>query len=169
MKRDFLENLNLEKETIDKIMAEYGKQITEEGNKRASLESEIASYKNEIDGYKNQINDLNNTIQENTKSLENLQSLTNENEDLRAEIQMSGSKVKSEFSKFVKSEVLANVNETTDFAKALENYKKDNPQYFGDTVVKKVQSSPNLNAGEPKPQTTNDIMNGILRGAKNNE
>ena len=62
---------------------------------------------------------------------------------------------------------MSQVNDDIDFAKALENYKKDNPQYFGDTVVKKVQSSPSLNAGGPQPQTTNDIMNNILRGAKN--
>lgn len=169
MKREFLEGLNLEKETIDKIMVEYGKHITAEQDKKSSLETEIANYKTEIANYKNQITDLNNTITEKDKSLENLQNLTNENKDLKAEIQMNGSKVKAEFSKFVKSEVMANVNDDTDFAKALENYKKDNPQYFGDAVVKKVQSSPNLNAGEPKPQTTNDIMNNILRSAKNNE
>ena len=167
--RDFLKNLNLEKDVIDSIMVEYGKHITAEQEKKTNLESEITNYKNEIEEYKKQVTQLNTSIAEKDKSLENLQTLTNENKDLKAEIQMSGSKVKSEFAKFVKSEVMANVNDTTDFVKALENYKKDNPQYFGDTVVKKVQSSPTLNAGGPKPQTTNDIMNNILRGAKNNE
>jgi len=169
MKRDFLEDLNLEKETIDKIMAEYGKSITSEQEKYTSLEKEISNYKSAITDYEKQVKDLNNKIQDNEKSLENMQALTNENKDLKADIQMNGSKVKSEFSKFVKSEVMANVNDETDFTTALENFKKDNPQYFGDVVVKKVQSSPTLNAGEPKPQTTSDIMNNILRGAKNNE
>ena len=81
---------------------------------------------------------------------------------------MNGSNVKKEFSKFVRSEVLANVNDETDFTKALETYKKDNPQYFGDVVVKKVQSSPSLNAGGNQPQTTNNIMNDIIRGSRNN-
>lgn len=160
--REFLRGLELDKETIDTIMAEYGKNIT-------GLKEQLDEYKTKVSDYESQVKELNGKIEDSTKSLENLQNLTNENKDLKAEIQMNGSKVKSEFSKFVKSEVMANVNDDTDFAKALENYKKDNPQYFGDTVVKKVQSSPNLNAGEPKPQTTNDIMNNILRSAKNNE
>ena len=78
---------------------------------------------------------------------------------------MSGSNVKKEFSKFVTSEVMSKVNDETDFATALNNYKEENPQYFGETVVKKVQSSPVLNGGTPQPQTTNDIMNNLLRGA----
>lgn len=169
MKREFFEGLNLEKDTVDKIMAEYGKHITAEQDKRTALEKQVSDLKTEVDNYKNQITDLNNTITSNEQSLKNLQTLTDENKDLKAEIQMNGSKVKSEFSKFVKSEVMSKVNDDTDFAKALETYKKENPQYFGDVVIKKVQSSPNLNAGEPKPQTTNDIMNNILRGAKTNE
>ena len=107
-------------------------------------------------------------IDENSKSLENLQTMTNENKDLKAQLQMSGSNVKKEFSKFVTSEVMASVNDETDFATALENYKKENPQYFGEVVVKKVQTSPSLNAGGNQPQTTNSIMNDIIRGAKNN-
>ena len=51
------------------------------------------------------------------------------------------------------------VNDTTDFEKALKDFKKENPQYFGEVVVKKVQSSPNLNGGASQGQTTNSIMN----------
>ena len=82
---------------------------------------------------------------------------------------MNGSNVKKEFSKFVRSEVMANVNDETDFTTALESYKNDNPQYFGEVVVKKVQSSPSLNAGGNQPQTTNSIMNDIIRSARNND
>ena len=59
------------------------------------------------------------------------------------------------------------VNDTTDFETALKNYKKENPQFFGEVVVKKVQSSPSLNTGGNQPQTTNNIMNDLLRGARN--
>ena len=79
---------------------------------------------------------------------------------------MNDSNVKKEFMKFVSNEVSSQVNDDTDFATALENYKKENPQYFGETVVKKVQSSPNLSSGGQKEITTNDIMNDILRGTK---
>ena len=57
------------------------------------------------------------------------------------------------------------VNDTTDFDTALKNYKKDNSQYFGEVVVKKVQSSPNLNNGGAKPSTVNEIFNNMVRGA----
>ena len=159
--REFLKSLELEKETIDVIMKEHGKVLTEK-------KSEVQTLQDKIKEHEETITKLNSTIEDNNKSLENLQTLTNENKDLKAEIQMNGSNVKKEFSKFVRSEVMANVNDDNDFTKALETYKKDNPQYFGETVVKKVQTSPGLNNGANQPQTTNNIMNDILRGAKNN-
>lgn len=157
--REFLKGLELDQETIDTIMAEYGKNVT-------NYKEKIDSYKEEVEGYKKQISELNGTIETNNKSLENLQSLTNENKDLKAQLQMSDSNVKKEFMKFVTSEVNSKVNDDTDFATALESYKKENPQYFGETVVKKVQSSPTLTGGQ-KETSTNDIMNGILRSAAN--
>ena len=91
--------------------------------------------------------------------------LTKENETLKATNKVANSDVKPEFLKFVTSEVMSLVNETTDFETALKNYKKENPQYFGEVVVKKVQSSPILNNGGSKPQSVNDIVNNALRGA----
>ena len=85
---------------------------------------------------------------------------------LKSLIKIKDSDVKKEFQKFVASEVMGLVNENTDFDSALKKYKNDNPQYFGEVVVKKVQSSPNLSNGGTKETTTNDIMNGILRGAR---
>lgn len=160
--REFLKSLELEKETIDVIMKEHGKILTEK-------KSEVQTLQDKIKEHEETITKLNSTIEDNNKSLESLQTLTNENKDLKAEIQMNGSNVKKEFSKFVRSEVMANVNDETDFTTALESYKKDNPQYFGEVVVKKVQSSPSLNAGGNQPQTTNSIMNDIIRSARNND
>ena len=97
----------------------------------------------------------------------NNDNLSKENALLKAQIQVNTSDVKKEFSKFVTSEVMGMVNDTTDFETALKNFKKDNPQYFGEVVIKKVQTSPNLNGGTNPAQTTNDIMNNILRGARN--
>lgn len=92
--------------------------------------------------------------------------LVKENKTLKATNKVASSDVKPEFLKFVVSEVMSMVNDTTDFDTALKNFKKDNSQYFGEIVVKKVQSSPNLNGGS-KETTTNDIMNNILRGGRN--
>lgn len=159
--REFLKGLELDQETIDTIMAEYGKNVT-------TFKEKLDEYKEQVSNYENQVKELNSQIEDNSKSLENLQSLTNENKDLKTQLQMSDSNVKKEFMKFVTSEISSRVNDDTDFATALNDYKKENPQYFGDTVVKKVQTSPSLNAGENAPQTTNNIMNDILRNAVNN-
>ena len=97
----------------------------------------------------------------------NYNNLKKENEYLKASNKVAESDVKPEFKKFVTSEVLNLVNDTTDFETALKNYKKENTQYFGEVVVKKVQSSPTLNNGGTKAQTTNDIMNSLLRGGRN--
>lgn len=156
--REFLKGLELDKETIDTIMAEVGKN-------HQGLKEQIEDYKTKCSEYETKVKELNGKIEENSKSLENLQTITNENKDLKAELQMSGSNVRKEFSKFVRSEVMGNVNDETDFATALDNYKKENPQYFGETMVKKVQSSPNL-AGGQQPTTTNTIMNNLLRGGR---
>ena len=110
------------------------------------------------------------TSQSDSEKMNELQTsnnaLTQENNYLKASIKVAESDVKKEFSKFVTSEVMNLVNDTTDFETALKNYKKENPQFFGEMVVKKVQSSPSLNAGGNQPQTTNNIMNDILRGAR---
>lgn len=157
--REFLKGLELDRETINTIMAEIGKQ-------HQGLKEQIQEYRKKVNDYESQVKDLNSTIENNSKELENLQNLTNENKDLKSQIQMSDSNVKKEFMKFVSNEVSSQVNDETDFATALENYKKENPQYFGETVVKKVQSSPNLSSGGQKETTTNDIMNDVIRGAR---
>ncbi len=86
---------------------------------------------------------------------------------LKSLLKVKDSDVKKEFQKFVSTEVMSMVNENTDFDTALKKFKNDNPQYFGEVVVKKVQSSPNLSNGGQKETTTNSIMNDILRGARN--
>lgn len=163
--REFLKGLELEKEMIDKIMAEHGKHLTGLNEQINDLKKQNESSTKEIENYKSEIEKLNGTIEEKDKSLENLQSVTSENNELKTQIKMSDSGVKKEFSKFVTSEISSLVNDETDFDTALKNYKNDNPQYFGETVVKKVQSSPTLTGGN-KETTTNDIMNNILRGSR---
>lgn len=122
-----------------------------------------AKYKEFLDWKKTNQNDsekINELTNTNT-------SLTNEIRLLKAQIQVDNSNCKKEFSKFVTSEVMSLVNDTNDFESVLKDYKKNNPQYFGETVITKTQTAPNLNNGT-QPQTTSNIMNNILRGARNN-
>lgn len=159
--REFLKGLELDDETVDTIMAEYGKNITKFNEKIDELKTKVSDYESKV-------NELNASIQTNSESLKNLENLANENKNLKADIQLNGTNVKKEFSKFVRSEVMSRVDDKTDFSKALESYKKENPQYFGETVVTKVQTSPTLTGGT-QPQSTNTIMNDILRGSLNNK
>ena len=91
--------------------------------------------------------------------------LTRENTLLKATSEVAKSDVKPEFLKFVTSEVMNLVDDATDFETALKNYKKENTQYFGETVVKKVQSSPSIGQGGARQGTVNDIFNSMVRGA----
>ena len=151
--RDFLKGLDLDKETIDIIMAEYGKNVQ-------GLKEQIEEYK----GYKTENENLSKQLEEKEKSMKSFEDVSNENKNLKAQLKLNENNIKKEFSKFVTSEIMSQVDDKNDFDTVLKSYKKDNPQYFGDTVIKKTQTSPSLNAGGDKPQTTNDIMNSILRG-----
>ena len=151
--RDFLKGLDLDKETIDTIMAEYGKNVQ-------GLKEQIEEYK----GYKTENENLSKQLEEKEKSMKGFEDVSNENKSLKAQLKLNENNIKKEFSKFVTSEIMSQVDDKNDFDTVLKSYKKDNPQFFGDTVIKKTQTSPSLNAGGDKPQTTNDIMNSILRG-----
>ena len=133
------------------------------GVKKASSEwQKDEKYKEFLEWKKTNQNDSEKIVELQARN----ESLKKENDLLKATNEVAKSEVKPEFLKFVTSEVMSMINETTDFETALKNFKKDNSQYFGEVVVKKVQSSPNLNGGS-KETTTNDIMNNILRGARN--
>ena len=133
------------------------------GVKKANSEwQKDAKYKEFLDWKKTNQNDS-EKIAELQASNEGLKK---ENEMLKATNKVAKSEVKPEFLKFVTSEVMGLTNDTTDFETALKNYKKENPQYFGEVIIKKTQSSPNLTGG-PKTITTNDIMNNILRSSRN--
>ena len=151
--RQFLKGMELETDQIDTIMAEVGKNFS--------------TLKEERDELKDKVKQLETSNSETATKLQNLETLTNENKDLKAQLQMGDSNVKKEFSKFVRTEIMSKVNDKNDFESVLKEYKKENPQYFGDTVIKKVQSSPNLQGGETQAPTTNSIMNDLLRDAIN--
>lgn len=109
---------------------------------------------------------INELTDQNTELTNQNGALAKEIERLNAQIKVDSSDVKKEFSEFVTTKVLANVTETMDFDRALKEFKKNNPQYFGEMQIKKIQTAPTLNGGVTQPNTTNAIMNSILRGAR---
>ena len=140
------------------------------GVKKAKTEwQKDEKYKEFLDWKKqSQSNDdkINELTQSNTTLANEKAGLEKQVAMLEAQIQVNNSDVKKEFAKFVTSEVFEMVNDTTDFETALKKYKKDNPQYFGEMQIKKIQTAPNLNGGTTQPNTTNAIMNNLLRGAR---
>ena len=115
--REFLRGLELDEETIDTIMAEHGKHLTK-------LQEQVNDYRDKINDQDNEIKELKSNVENNSKNLENYQNLTNENKDLKAQLQMSNSNVRKEFEKFVRNEVMSKVNDDNDFTSVLNEYKK---------------------------------------------
>jgi len=74
------------------------------------------------------------------------------------------SDAKPDFVRFITSEVTSKIDETNDFDTVLKKFKSENPQYFGEVVIKKVQTSPKLNNNNGA-STTNSIMNDIIRNS----
>ncbi len=83
-----------------------------------------------------------------------------ENDIFRAEKKAFKAGAKSEFAEYVGEKVLAMDG---DFDSNLAKYKKDNPQFFGESVVRRVSSSPQFETGGKLSQNTNDIINNGLR------
>lgn len=162
------EDVQVTEETVEKETTQKKYTVEDVNNSykagvkkaRAELE-ESESYKKYQDWVKSNQNDS-----ERIKELEGIIA-NKDNEISQYKIKeqnslLEKSEVKEEFIEFVKSEVIKNIDDTTDFETALENYKKEKPQFFGEKVIKKVQSSPVM-AGGTQPKTTNDIMNSFIR------
>lgn len=164
--REFLKGLELEKDVIDKIMAEHGKTISDLKEQISDLKTNVGNLKEEMEIDKETIEKLYTEVDEKNETLKNLEGVTNEKNDLQMQLQMRDVDVKPEFLRFVTSEVKQSINDENTFDDVLKKYKEDNPQYFGETVIKKTQTSPDLKS-DVIPTKTNDIMNDILRGKSN--
>ncbi len=66
--RDFLKGLDLDKETIDTIMAEYGKNVQ-------GLKEQIDDYKGKVTNYETKINELSSKAKTNEDTLKELEDL----------------------------------------------------------------------------------------------
>lgn len=76
---------------------------------------------------------------------------------------VSKAECKPEFAEFVADRV---GKMEGDFDKNLTAYKKANPQYFGETIVRTVSTAPRMSGGSAVTQTEDEIMNNILRNAR---
>ena len=63
MKREFLEGLGLEKDVIDQIMAENGKDITREKNKADSVQTQLTAANEKLSGFEGvNVEELNSKV-----------------------------------------------------------------------------------------------------------
>lgn len=99
-----------------------------------------------------------------------LDTLKAEKADRELMSKLGSKKVKSEFQKFVLSEIKSKVDDKTDFDKAMEDYLKENKQYIAEDnpppkTFFKNTTVPLENGAGGEPNT-NKIMNDMLREAR---
>ena len=75
MNREFLKNASVPDEAIDKIMAEYGKDIQAEKDKATKAASDLTEANKTIETYKTQVEELKKTVGDNTDAAKKLKEL----------------------------------------------------------------------------------------------
>lgn len=84
MKREFLEGLGLEKEAIDKIMAEHGKTVNdlkEKASDSEELKSRLQDLESQIEQRDEQLNELGGKVKDNEELTAEIERLKSENEE----------------------------------------------------------------------------------------
>ena len=156
MNREFLEGLGLEKEAIDKVMAEYGKSINsikEKADKVEGLEGQIADYKQQIKDRDKQLEDLSKKVKDNEELTAEIERLKEENKKATNELQEKLDKQAFDFA-LEKSLTKAGAKNPK-AVKALlntENIKLDGETLLGlDDQLKQLKESDAYLFGEDEP------------------
>ena len=162
--REFLKGLELDKETIDTIMAEHGKLITEAKEKTQDLENKVKSYETKID-------ELSSKAETNTKvqeELDNLKKSIAENEakaKAKAEDEILTKNITSAFGdkKFVNDYTKnAIVNDIKTALKDNNNAGKSAKDLFEELTKDKEGIFDNPNKGVSTPPT-GDVNTGLAK------
>ena len=85
MKREFLKDLGLEDENVNKIMAELGKETNSDKTKTTELEEQLKKANETIEAYKTKIVELENVKDDNTKLTEKINTMVEEQKQKEAE------------------------------------------------------------------------------------
>ncbi|MBR3667380.1 MAG: phage scaffolding protein [Ruminococcus sp.] len=170
MKRDFLEGLGLEKDTIDKIMTENGNDINREKQKADGYKSQLDEAKEKLKGFEgvdvtklqNEITKLNGDLA--AKEAEYTKTLADR--DFNDMVSKYAAEYKAHDVKavlpFLDTEKLkASKNQEADVKAAFEAVKKDNAYLFADTKVPRVISS--TPGADPKTDAPKTQANEALR------
>ena len=170
MERKFLENLGIDKEIINQIMAEYGKNIQDLQKKISDFQEENQQLKNDNSTYQEfkdikpdeiqqTINDLKNQIQEN----ENKYKQDLADRDFNSFIDNGLNESKARDVRAVKAlldiDSLKNSkNQNEDFKKAIEDLKKNKSFLFESN-----EPIDNVNVGGSQDTPPNDVEDIALR------
>lgn len=149
MQRKFLEDLGLEKETIDKIMDEHGKSVNREKQKAEDYKTQLDNAKNTLKGFDGvDVNDLKNQISTLTTNLANAEADYNKklaDRDFEDKLTAKAKEFKARDLKSIKpfldlDGLKSSKNQDDDIKNAFEAIKKDNAYLFEDETAPKVIS-----------------------------
>ncbi len=143
-----------QKELTKKISSEY-KSIAEYNNVKKKVEN-LQTRINELSSLEDKINELNGDREKFKKMYEDSRMYEYKLDTLK-------SGVNDKFVDFVTSETLKNVNEETDYKKALKLFLKENKQYLNNVPTMNVSTTPEIQ-NRSDNLSVNEIMNKFIRG-----
>lgn len=170
MERSFLEGLGLEKDTIDQIMTENGKDINREKSKADTLKTQLDEAKNTLKGFEGvNVTELQGKVAQLTadltaKEAEYQGKIAAMEFDAVIDEAIRSSKARN--AKAVRAlldidTLRASKNQKDDIAAAIAAVRKDNDYLFADTNIPRVVSS--TPGADPEADTTKSKANEALR------
>ena len=145
MNREFLKNAGVPEEAIDKVMAEYGKDIQTEKDKAKQSADDAASLKKELETYKTKVADL-------EKASEGNETVKKELDDLKAKIAEE---------KRLADEKAADEQLTNTIRAALPQDRKFVNEYTEQAMITQIKAE--LNKAENKGKGISDIFGALTK------
>ena len=179
MNRNFLETLGLEKDMIDKIMAEHGKSINEKNEELTTLQSKVDELTEKVgdsEGEKQKHDELATQVAELMQKLEEKnqqeQKTREENEKKKKDKELSDKvnevlKDKTFVNDFTKNAIANELknklkdDENTDLAKSLEEITKDSDNIFA-SKHKQGLNIPPTEGGEGEEDKNEKLIRKVM-------
>ncbi len=173
MKRDFLAGLGLEKDAIDQIMAENGKDIEAMKSQRDALKAEMDGVSDKLKQFDGiDITELKGKIDALSGELEQTKQahaaeIEQRDFDRSFDVVLAGSGARN--TKAVRAlldidALRKSQNRDADIKAALEAIKESEPYLFGEGAPTKIVSTGAEHKDETAKGSASDIMNDLLRG-----
>lgn len=145
MKKDFLEKLGLEKEVVDKIMAENGKDIEREKEKATKIQEQLEDVKGQLDDATKTLDGFKDVDVDELKG--KIENLTKDLATKEAEYNANISKIQTE----------GKVNE---FLSGKQFVNEATKKYYSSKMLEAMQSD------EAKGKSLDDLLNGMTQNEK---